>query len=103
MLLKYAPNLDDDAVDQKLGLKFLKSSFNKASLEFILQYITTLVQDINIKLSQLYASCLSNWTVRIIKLALLHLNGFFSASNLEVEYINLSNSLYHCHILLQFC
>ena len=26
---------------------------------------------------QLYTSCLSNWTVRVIKLALLHLNGFF--------------------------
>ena len=48
---------------------------------------------------QLYASCLSNWTVRVIKLAL----GSFSASSLEVEYINLSNSLYHCHILLKFC
>ena len=34
---------------------------------------------------------------------LLHLNGLsFTASSLEVEYINLSNSLYYCYIL-QFC
>ena len=58
---------------------------------------------ISVVIGQLYASCLSNWTVRVIKLALVALEWFFSASNLEVEYINLSNSLYHCHILLEFC
>ena len=53
---------------------------------------------------QLYASYLSNWTVRVIKRALVVLEWLsFSGSSLEVvEYINPSNSLYHCHILLEF-
>ena len=33
----------------------------------------------------------------------VHLNGLsVLVSSGEVEYINLSNSLYHCHILLEF-
>ena len=72
-------------------IKILESDWSSAGL-------------ISAVIVQLYASCLNNWTVRVIKLALVALEWlFFSASSFNLEYINMSNSINHCHILLEFC
>ena len=73
-------------------IKILESEWSSAGL-------------ISAVIVQLHTSCACNWTVvRVIKLSLVALEWlFFSACSLEVEYINRSNSLNHCHILLEFC
>ena len=92
------------------SLKNIKSRINLNHNIYNHNYIKILESDwssaglISAVIGQLYASCLSNWTVRVIELALVALEWlFFSARSLEVEYINRSNSLNHCHILLEFC
>ena len=72
-------------------IKILESDWSSAALIWAL-------------IGQLHTLCLCNWTVRFIKRVLVHLNGLsFYASSLVVAYINLANSLHHCHFLLKFC
>ena len=80
--------------------KFSKSDWSSAALIWAIIIV------------QLHTSCACNCTVvrfmpEQLDIKLAHASctwmGSFSASCLEVEYINLSNSLYYYHILLEFC